>query len=324
MPRAAAALLLAAAAAVALGPPPALARTFVLPAPPRAFRPSPLSLARGGGRAAAADDGEVATTEETVGKDGPSTAVSPVLRFTSDALLPTFAAVTALHGAAFAFAPAFGSKFSPLIDEVEPGSVEEYCLEAAGCFVLELGITGYLAASGIAGPTRAIGYGMIPDLYFLLKNLGNGRFEKFGCKKLMTVLTAAGGACAANLFVEAWHPLTVVKVLTAMQGTKGLYSYFDPLGSGKRLLGTDLNENEKAKTLYRTSSMAKVISSFYRISLAFNVPPLRGLGYSMLLQGAMSLEGLLLRRAEKNAGLGLNLLHLVAGLAIGGVWVFAS
>jgi len=243
----------------------------------------------------------------------------------SNALLHTFAALTTLNGVAYALLPQFSTKFFG--EDVRPGSIEEYCQEAAGCFALELAVTGYLAASGKVGVDRAIACGTLPDLYFMTKNIVSGKFGEFGSnvRNFMIAATVVASTCTCALFTEKWHPATVAKIMTVLPAIKGLYSYIDPIGSGKKMLGADISENEKAHTLYCTSGQAKVISAFYRGSLAFGVDPRKGLGYTMLLHSVMTVERMFVRKNQDtdHAHRG-NFVHLALSVFMGIIWVLAA
>lgn len=100
----------------------------------------------------------------------------------SNGFLVLFGAVSAFHGFVLACAPSLGRKL--LGTGVEEGdTVAAYAEEGIGVFTIEYGLTAFLAARGKMPPEMAIGYGTIPDLLFLGKNLANGQFSEFGVQK---------------------------------------------------------------------------------------------------------------------------------------------
>ena len=176
---------------------------------------------------------------------GGSDAIEPVessilsLDFASDALIQLFGVLNAFHGIILAVIPNIGRKLlGSKLDEDDDAAT--YAEEAVGVFAIEYGLTGYLAATGRTSPEKAVGYGTLLDLYFLTKNLLNGKFEKFGVQKLMAAMTliAAGGTGA--ILADKLHLGPVIEVMTVMPAIIGSMKYFDPIGSAKRMLGADL------------------------------------------------------------------------------------
>ena len=84
---------------------------------------------------------------------------------TADALVSLFGVLNLFHGTILALAPSVGrSLLGKAMDEED--ELAAYAEESVGCFALEYGITGYLAASGLTTPEMAIGWHLLRPLLF--------------------------------------------------------------------------------------------------------------------------------------------------------------
>ena len=148
-----------------------------------------------------------------------------------------------LLGFSIAFLPNLNKKLQD--EKIERGSIEEYCQEATSCFLLELGITAFLATTSLTSVHHAIAYGTFLDVFYIGNNLVNGKFKKFGggVQIFMGGATVLVAICLFFLFTGKWHPVFVAKVLTILPAFKATYSYINPIGSGRRMLGKDISEN---------------------------------------------------------------------------------
>lgn len=234
---------------------------------------------------------------------------------TCDVLVQMFGIINAFHGVVLALVPDWGrSLLGTAMDEDD--DLAAYAEESVGCFALEFGVTGYLAASGIASPEMAIGYGTLFDLYFLGKNLVNGKFEEFGVQNLMYVLTAISAAGTYGILADKLHLGPILEVLAVVPAIQGIMKYFDPVGSGKKMLGADLSDNPVATALYRTSGQMKLVSAVLRGAIAFGVKPLRALSYSVFTSAALMVDSIVIRKTHKVVGKGDKaLLHQLGSLA---------
>ena len=244
---------------------------------------------------------------------------SPLLSVDStvDVLVQIFGLVNAFHGVALGLLPGVGrSLLGSAMDEED--ELAAYAEESVGCFALEYGITGYLAASGLTTPEMAIGYGTLFDIYFLSKNLVNGKFDSFGVQNLMYVMTVVSAAGTYGVLADKLHLGPILEILTAIPAVQGILKYFDPVGSGKKMLGADLSDNPVATALYRTSGQMKLVSAVLRGAIALGVAPLRALSYSVFTSSALMMDSIFLRKTHEVVGKGRNkaLLHQLGSLAI--------
>uniref|UniRef100_A0A7S0FQB6 ADP,ATP carrier protein n=1 Tax=Minutocellus polymorphus TaxID=265543 RepID=A0A7S0FQB6_9STRA len=244
--------------------------------------------------------------------------VSPLLSVdsTTDILVQIFGLVNAFHGVALGLLPDVGrSLLGSAMDEED--ELAAYAEESVGCFALEYGITGYLAASGLTTPEMAIGYGTLFDLYFLSKNLVNGKFASFGVQNLMYVMTAISAAGTYGVLADKLHLGPVLEMLTVIPAVQGIMKYFDPVGSGKRMLGADLSDNPVATALYRTSGQMKLVSAVLRGGIAFGVAPLRALSYSVFTSSALMMDSIFVKKTHEVVGKGNKaLFHQLGSLAL--------
>lgn len=235
---------------------------------------------------------------------------------TTDILVQIFGLVNAFHGVALGLLPGVGrSLLGSAMDEED--ELAAYAEESVGCFALEYGITGYLAASGLTTPEMAIGYGTLFDLYFLSKNLANGKFDSFGVQNLMYAMTIISAAGTYGILADKLHLGPVLEILTVVPAVQGIMKYFDPIGSGKKMLGADLSDNPVATALYRTSGQMKLVSAVLRGAIAFGVAPLRALSYSVFTSSALMMDSVFLRKTHEVVGKGNKaLLHQLGSLAL--------
>ena len=235
---------------------------------------------------------------------------------TCDVLVQLFGIINAFHGVVLALVPNLGrSLLGTAMDEED--DLAAYAEESVGCFALEYGVSGYLAASGLATPEMAIGYGTLFDLYFLGKNLMNGKFEAFGVQNLMYVMTAISAAGTYGILADKLHLGPILEVLTVVPAIQGVMKYFDPVGSAKKMLGADLSDNPIATALYRTSGQMKLVSAVLRGAIAFGVKPLRALSYSVFTSATLMVDSIVIRKTHKAVGKGNKaLLHQLGSLAL--------
>lgn len=233
----------------------------------------------------------------------------------SDVFVQLFGVINAFHGTILALIPSIGRELLGS-DIEEDDEVAAYAEEAAGCFALEYGLTGYLAATGITSPEMAIGYGTLPDVYFMSKNLLNGKFESMGVQKLMIVLTTISAAGTAAILADKLHLGPIIEVLALVPAIQGAMKYFDPIGSGKKMMGADLSENSVAKALYRTSGQMKLVSAILRGSIAFGVKPLRALAYSSFAGAALILDSVLIRKSQDDVKNDMAIFHQLGSLGL--------
>ena len=262
--------------------------------------------------------GSASPTEPIFIEDVSGAPSSPLLSVdsTADILVQIFGLVNAFHGVALGLLPGVGrSLLGSAMDEED--ELAAYAEESVGCFALEYGITGYLAASGLTTPEMAIGYGTLFDLYFLSKNLVNGKFDSFGVQNLMYAMTVISAAGTYGILADKLHLGPVLEVLTIVPAVQGIMKYFDPIGSGKKMLGADLNDNPVATALYRTSGQIKLVSAVLRGAIAFGVAPLRALSYSVFTSSALMMDSIFLRKTHEVVGKGNKaLLHQLGSLAL--------
>lgn len=166
-------------------------------------------------------------------------ASSDSLALASTVLLHLFGGVNAFHGMILAAFPNVGTQLLGTSGADDPDAA--YAEEAIGAFALEYGLTGFLAASGRVAADKAIGYGTLPDLLFLTKNLANGTFQKFGVQGLMTGMTVLAGSCTAAILTDKLHLGPILEILTIVPAIQGSVKYFDPVGAAKKMMGTDLS-----------------------------------------------------------------------------------
>ena len=271
------------------------------------------------------------------------------LELASTILLNLFGAVNAFHGVILAFLPSIGEK---LLGTLGASSDDDaaYAEESIGAFALEYGLTGYLAASGVVAPDMAIGYGTLPDLLFLTKNLVNGKFAQFGVQRTMIVMTMIATACTAAVLTDNLHLGPILEVLTIIPAVQGSFKYFDPVGGAKTMMGADLSDKRKclistllsyfvrythtftqfhsiavAKALYRHSGQVKIVSAVLRGTIAFGVKPLKALGYSCYANALLTLDSLVRTKTaddiDKKSALYHQIGSLVLALAMGTVFV---
>jgi len=243
---------------------------------------------------------------------------SPLLSVDSatDILVQIFGLVNAFHGVALGLLPGVGrSLLGSAMDEED--ELAAYAEESVGCFALEYGITGYLAASGLTTPEMAIGYGTLLDLYFLSKNLVNGKFASFGKQNLMYAMTAITAAGTYGVLSDKLHLGPVLEMLTVIPAIQGVMKYFDPVGSGKKMLGADLSDNPVATALFRTSGQMKLVSAVLRGAIAFGVAPLRALSYSVFTSSALMMDSIFIKKTHEVVGKGNKaLFHQLGSLAL--------
>ena len=244
--------------------------------------------------------------------------VSPLLSVDSatDILVQIFGLVNAFHGVALGLLPGVGrSLLGSAMDEED--ELAAYAEESVGCFALEYGITGYLAASGLTTPEMAIGYGTLLDLYFLSKNLVNGKFASFGKQNLMYAMTAITAAGTYGVLTDKLHLGPVLEMLTVIPAIQGVMKYFDPVGSGKKMLGADLSDNPVATALFRTSGQMKLVSAVLRGAIAFGVAPLRALSYSVFTSSALMMDSIFIKKTHEVVGKGNRaLFHQLGSLTL--------
>ena len=179
--------------------------------------------------------GSASPTEPIFIEDISGSSSSPLFSVdsTADILVQIFGLVNAFHGVALGLLPGVGrSLLGSAMDEED--ELAAYAEESVGCFALEYGITGYLAASGLTTPEMAIGYGTLFDLYFLSKNLVNGKFDSFGVQNLMYAMTIISAAGTYGILADKLHLGPVLEILTVIPAVQGKMKYFDPIGSGKK------------------------------------------------------------------------------------------
>ena len=262
--------------------------------------------------------GSASPTEPIFIEDISGASSSPLFSVdsTTDILVQIFGLVNAFHGVALGLLPDVGrSLLGSAMDEED--ELAAYAEESVGCFALEYGITGYLAASGLTTPELAIGYGTLFDLYFLSKNLVNGKFDSFGVQNLMYAMTIISAAGTYGILADKLHLGPVLEILTVIPAVQGIMKYFDPIGSSKKMLGADLSDNPVATALYRTSGQMKLVSAVLRGAIAFGVAPLRALSYSVFTSSALMMDSIFLRKTHEVVGKGNKaLLHQLGSLAL--------
>ena len=165
---------------------------------------------------------------------------SSSLNLASTVLLHLFGGVNAFHGMILAAFPNVGTQLLGTSGADDPDAA--YAEEAIGAFALEYGLTGFLAASGRVAADKAIGYGTLPDLLFLTKNLANGTFQRFKVQGLMGCMTVLAGGCTAAILTDKLHLGPILEILTIIPAIQGSIKYFDPVGAAKKMMGTDLSD----------------------------------------------------------------------------------
>lgn len=185
--------------------------------------------------------GQAATTHTV-----PVSGSSFDLELASTVLLHLFGGVNAFHGVILAFLPSIGENLLGTSGASDGDAA--YAEEAIGAFALEYGLTGYLAGRGITTPEMAIGYGTLPDLLFLTKNLVNGKFAQFGVQRTMIIMTLIATACTTAILTDRLHLGPILEVLTIVPAVQGSFQYFDPVGGAKVMMGADLSNKRECSS----------------------------------------------------------------------------
>lgn len=239
---------------------------------------------------------------------------SDLTEIAKNVLIQLFGLNSAFHGFILAVVPSIGKNMLGSSADDDPHS--SYAEEAIGVFALEYGITGYLAATGLVEPEKAIGYGMLADLVFLTKNLVNGKFAEFGVQKVIAPLTVVGAAGAYAILADKLHVGPILEILTILPAVQGVMKYFDPARSAEKMMGCDLSEKPATKALYKHSGQIKIVSSVLRGAIAFGVAPLKALGYSLFVDAALVADSIFISKSAKDVGNDKAVTHQIICLAL--------
>ena len=317
MTRPSALLLLSLGLLLALGPAPSRAGSPSFPrpffgiglragsgsVPPSSSIPPTLNF-----DAVVADVAAAASSEGGGGASG-----SPLFRIetSTDALVHLFGLAAAINGALLAVAPRLGRRLAgTAVDEDD--SVAVYAETAVGCHSLEYGLTGYLAATGLASaPALAAAYGALVDLGFLAKHLADGTYRgSSGAGRGIMAALAAGSALAAAsvlgdglLLIPAVSPELALGVLTAVSAAQGLLAYFAPARAARAVLGADAagGANPASAALCRRAGQTKLATSVLRAGLLAGAGPVRALACSVLASAALSADSIVVRKVHRVA-----------------------
>jgi len=249
-----------------------------------------------------------------------------LIEISANVLIQLFGLNSAFHGIILACVPSIGKNL--LGSNVDDDPHSSYAEECIGVFALEHGITGYLAATGLVEPEKAIGYGMLVDLAFLTKNLVNGKFAEFGVQKVIAPLTVVGAAGTYAIFADKLHAGPILEILTIVPAIQGVMKYFDPARSAKKMMGCDLSAKPATKALYKHSGQMKIVSAVLRGAIAFGVAPLKALGYSLFVDAVLVADSIFISKTAKDVGNDKAVPHQIISLALdlimGTVFVFKS
>jgi hypothetical protein len=242
---------------------------------------------------------------------------SPLFRIetSTDALVHLFGLAAAINGSLLAVSPRLGRRLAgTAVDEDD--SVAVYAETAVGCHSLEYGLTGYLAATGLASsPALAAAYGALVDLGFLAKHLADGTYRgSSGAGRGIMAALAAGSALAVAtvlgdgllLPIPAVSPEFALGVLTAVSASQGLLAYFAPARAARAVLGADAagGANPASAALCRRAGQTKLATSVLRAGLLAGAGPVRALACSVLASAALTADSIVVRTVHRVAAAG--------------------
>jgi hypothetical protein len=165
--------------------------------------------------------------------------------------------------------------------DVDKDSVSGLFCELIGSVDVGSAITIVSLMSGTAMP-RAVGFGLLPRIVMVAKNLISGKFERQGCTKWKRIVTklAIGSVVTTSLISGCGSPDTTIKVIAGVEMLVGAIANFKP---SKLLKSTqidiDTEDNRQAKAILKGLGQELFCHGVYIGCLASGCAPLNALGW---------------------------------------------
>jgi hypothetical protein len=200
----------------------------------------------------------------------------------TDAVTNLFASMALVNGLVVGAAPDVAFKLYG--SSLEKDSLGGLFAEIIGS--VNIGTALAVTLVGQQSLSRVVGISLVPRVLVGMKNIANGGLSKHGLENktnffIGKIVTAA--AVASSLFLEKGFPKTIIKMISILEMSVGLYMNFFPETLAKTGdIDLALEENSQAKGLFRKLGQDILSHGVYIGCLVSELEPVKALGYTAM------------------------------------------
>ena len=240
------------------------------------YHPNPIyidSIAKVQGGSAVALDSSSAL------KSAAATLASP------QAFINVWAGLDAFSGMMMAFAPSYISKVYGLDAEKE-GKFSSYIVKAIGCVLIGHAISLICATVFNMSAQKALGFGILIRLLFLIKSFMFKVYEDFDAKtNFLSVNTVIMSWCVFSLLTGKGNPFVAAKTFSTAALLKASLLFTNPIAGAKKFFGIDIGSKDmkKTKALCKSLGLNLLTNAVFMLTLAFGIETRRAAGTSAVV-----------------------------------------